>query len=80
MQPAFQSVQVIIIKKKQPKKENTEWMFSDGVFLNFKCIFFHSHAADMFSVDVPGEGRVSGVCVEAGNTRTRQVCATHAVT
>lgn len=81
MQPAFQSVQVIKKKKRNNKKrENAEWLFSDGVFLNFKALVFRMHAADMFFADVPGGGSGERRARRPGNTRTRQVCAANAVT
>lgn len=70
MQPAFQSVQVI--------KQEKHWMdVQCRCLFEFQNISFHTHPADMFSVDVPETGWVSGVHGRRGNARTRQVCAAH---
>lgn len=67
-------------KRNNKKRENAEWLFSDGVFLNFKALVFRMHAADMFFADVPGGGSGERRARRPGNTRTRQVCTANAVT
>lgn len=74
MQPAFQSVQVI-----KKTKKNTEWMFSVGVFLNFKAFFSPTHTLLTCSL-LTRQGQVGGAaCAEArertNTTGVRHTCS-----
>lgn len=71
MQPAFQTVQVI-----KKRNKNTEWMFSLGVFLNFKkCISAHTlQTCSLFMC----QKRVGwAACMETGGAHAHDRCAPH---